>query len=220
MSLAAELGSSVTAGLETALNAALRLDPDSLAQLREFAGKVIALELRGPDLTLYLVPASDGISLYLHYGAEPDTVLSGTPAGLLQLAFGDASRTLFAGDVQIHGDVATGQRFKRLLDQLDIDWEEGLARYTGDITAHQLGNLLRAGARLGRQALAALGRDTAEYLQQESQAVARRDEIEQFIRDVDTLRDDVARLEARVSRLRRDRGAGRGTRDGEGSAAG
>jgi len=221
MSLAAELATALTAGLETALNAALRLDPDSLPRLQEFAGKVIGLELRGLGLTLYLVPGPDGISVCQQIGGAPDTVLSGTPAGLAQLAFGgDASRALFAGAVRITGDVDTGTRFKRWLDELDLDGEEWLARYTGDVAAHRLGELFRSTAQWGRDALAALGRDAGEYLQQESRAVPGREEVERFGREVDVLRDDVARLEARVLRLRRKRAEGRGARDEAGPAAG
>jgi ubiquinone biosynthesis protein UbiJ len=214
MSLPAELTTGLTAGLETALNTALRLDPDSLPRLQEFAGKIIGIELRGLDLTFYLVPGPDGISVYQQVGGEPDTVLSGTPAGLAQLAFGgDASRVLFAGEVRIRGDVDTGTRFKRFLDELDLDWEEWLSCYTGDVAAHRLGDLFRATVHWGRDALAALGRDAAEYLQQESRAVPTREEVAQFMQAVDVLRDDVARLEARVSRLQRDRGEVRVTRD-------
>ena len=202
MSLRGELAMSVTAGLETALNTALRLDPAAYSRLAKFADKVIAIELQGLDLTLYLLPGPQGISLMSQYPAEPDTVLSGTPLALAKMALGpDASKVLFAGEVTISGDVETGQRFKRLLDELDIDWEEQLSRYSGDLVAHKLGDLVRATASWGQQALKILGEDATEYLQQEGQDLPIPGAVQQFLHEVDRLRDDTARLEARVNRL-------------------
>jgi len=203
MSLTAELAMSVTAGLETAVNTALRLDPEAFNRLTKFSDKVIAIELQGLDLTLYLLPGANGINIMSQYPAEPDTVLSGTPLAMAKMALGpDASKVLFAGEVTIRGDVETGQRFKRLLDELDIDWEELLSRYTGDIVAHKLGDLVRTTAAWGQQALNILGRDAAEYLQLEGQDLPLPATVRQFMQEVDAVRDDTARLEARVARLR------------------
>jgi ubiquinone biosynthesis protein UbiJ len=203
MSLTAELAMSVTAGLETALNTALRLDPEAFKRLNKFSDKVIAIELQGLDLTLYLLPGANGINLMSQYPAEPDTTLSGTPLAMAKMALGpDASKVLFSGEVTIRGDVETGQRFKRLLDELDIDWEELLSRYSGDIVAHKLGNLVRATAAWGQQTLNILGQDAAEYLQQEGQDLPLPGSVRQYLQAVDAVRDDTARLEARVARLR------------------
>jgi len=203
MSLAAELAMGVTSGLETALNTALRLDPEAFRKLGKFNDKVIAIELQGLELSLYLLPSAHGISLMSQYDAEPDTVLSGTPLAMAKMALGpDASKVLFAGEVTIRGDVETGQGFKRLLDELDIDWEEQLARYTGDIAAHKLADLVRATTAWGQQALGILGQDASEYFQQEGQDLPVPAAVRQFMHEVDELRDDTARLEARLTRLR------------------
>lgn len=203
MSLTAELAMGMTSGLETALNTALRLDPAAIKKLARFSGKIIAIELQGLELTLYLLPGADGISLMSQYDAEPDTILSGTPLAMAKMALGpDASQVLFAGEVTIRGDVETGQGFKRLLDELDIDWEEQLARYTGDIAAHKLGSMFRATVAWGQQALDILAQDATEYFQQESQDLPVPAAVRQFMHEVDELRDDSARLESRVTRLR------------------
>ncbi|HID49966.1 MAG TPA: sterol-binding protein [Chromatiales bacterium] len=212
MSLAAETATGFTAALEAALNAALRLDPPGFARLGEFAGTVIAIELRGFDLTLYVLPGPDGLTLMSDYAGEPDTVMSGTPLALARMLLGpDASRVLFSGEVTIRGDVEIGQRFKRLLDRLDIDWEEQLSRLTGDVVAHKFGDMLRATAAWSQDAFGILGSNTAEYLQQEARDLPLPENVRTFLRAVDTLRDDVARLEARLSHLRRDRDGKRET---------
>lgn len=201
MSLQAEAVTLIEAAIETALNRVLRLDAEAFDQLQRFEGKVIALELRGTGLTLTLLPGSDGIRVMSASALEPDTFISGTPLALLELGLGDAHRVLFAGEVTMRGDVETGQAFKRLLDRMEIDWEELLSRYSGDIVAHQFGDLVRGLQQWGRQASRTLGSNLAEYLQHESCDLALREDVEMFGREVDRLRDDSARLESRLAFL-------------------
>jgi ubiquinone biosynthesis protein UbiJ len=202
MSFQAEGLTLIEAGLETALNRILRMDAVAFKKLQQFEGKVIALELRGTGLTLTLLPGSDGIQVMSVPADEADTVISGTPLALAELGLGDAQRVLFAGEVTIRGDVETGQAFKRLLDSLDIDWEEHLSRYCGDMFAHQLGDVIRALRQWGRQARTTLGRNLAEYLQQEGRQLAMGETVKEFSHGVDRLRDDSERLEARIMLLR------------------
>jgi ubiquinone biosynthesis protein UbiJ len=95
----------------------------------------------------------------------------------------------------------TGRAFKSLLDNLDIDWEEQLSRVVGDVAAHQVGNVVRSAMAWGKQALDTLGRDAAEYFQEESEDLVRPAEVSEFLDQVDVLRDDAERLAARVNRL-------------------
>ncbi|MDZ7661523.1 ubiquinone biosynthesis accessory factor UbiJ [Thiohalophilus sp.] len=198
MSLSGEGLTFIEAAVETALNRALRLDPVAFARLEQFEGKTIALELRGTGLTLTLLPGRDGIQVLSASAGEADTVISGTPLALAELSLGDARRVLFAGEVSIRGDIETGQAFKRLLDNLDIDWEEHLSRLSGDVVAHHIGDLFRGLQQWGQQARQVLGRNLAEYLQQESRQLATHEALTGFVQEVDRLRDDSERLQARI----------------------
>ena len=192
---------------EAALNAYLRLDPASVERLGAFSGKVIALRLRGLETTVYLLPHNAGVAALGHYAGDPDTTLEGTPMALAQLSLGDSARALFSGDVTIGGDVELGQRFKSALDAMDIDWEEHLSKYVGDALAYRTRRALGAARQWGADAATSLGRDIGEYLQFEAEAIASRFELEQWLDDIDGLRCDVDRLEARVHRLREWGGA-------------
>ncbi len=192
----------VTAAIEAAINQVLALDPDTLQRLRALDGKVIAIELQGLDLSLYLIPTEAGLSVFGHFEGEPDTTLRGTPVGMLRMGLADnAGDSFFVGDVEISGDVELGIRFREILDGLDIDWEEHLSHITGDVVAHKVGELARDTLDWGRKTLDTLARDGAEYLQEESRDLPARSEMEEFLAQVDTLRSDVDRLEARIKRL-------------------
>ncbi|MDH5408127.1 MAG: SCP2 sterol-binding domain-containing protein [Gammaproteobacteria bacterium] len=205
MSLFAEFETALTATIENAANVYLRQSPESLDKLAKLQGKVIAVELRGIQQTLYLRPDHQGLLVQGHHEGEVDASLSGTPLSFAELSLSPhANRVLFRGDVKISGDIRLGQDFKRILDELEIDWEELLSKYTGDVIAHKAGDLLRGLSQWSKAALRQTGENAAEYLQQESFDLPIAAEVEPFIKGVDILRDDVERLAARVARLRQN----------------
>ena len=191
----------VLAGLEITLNRYLSLDPETQSRLAGMTGKLIAVELRGMGITLYMAPHSGGIQLLREYDGSADAVISGTPVALARVGIGEERGLLFAGEVEIRGDVTLGQRFESVLRELDIDWEEQLSRLVGDAAAHQIGNLVRDALQWGAKSMDTLGSDLTEYLQEESRQLPQRDEVNKFLAAVDVLRNDVERLEARVKRL-------------------
>lgn len=189
-------------GLEATLNHYLRLDPDAVARMAALQPRSIAIELTPLQLTLYVVPADTGVRLQRQLETGPDTVLRGTPLGLAQLGLGNqGGKALFSGRVTIEGDVETGQAFKAILDEMDIDWEEQLSRLTGDVIAHQLGNTARRAAGFLRQGRRTLEQDIGEYLQEELRVVPTRIETENFSAGVSRLSMDTDRLAARIRRL-------------------
>jgi ubiquinone biosynthesis protein UbiJ len=203
------LPASLLAGLEAALNRYLRLDPDAMVRMAALQQRCIAIELMPLQLTLYIVPGANGVQLRSQVESGPDTVLRGTPLGLAQLGLGNQSgKTLFSGSVTIEGDVETGQAFKAILDEMDIDWEEQLSRLTGDVIAHQLGNTARRATSALRHGRHTLEQDLGEFLQEELRVLPTRIETENFSADVARLGMDTDRLAARISRLQATTGKG------------
>lgn len=187
--------------LEQAVNATLALDPQTQQRLSTLNGKVIAIALQGSGVTLFLAPQQEGLRLMGHYDGSVDTTLRGSPFALLRMPMGRAGEGLFTGDVTIDGDVEVGQKLQRILQGLDIDWEEHLSRLTGDVIGHRIGNTLRDLATFGKKAVATFGLNLGEYLQEERRAVPAQPEVEAFVAEVDTLRMAADRLEARIKRL-------------------
>lgn len=201
MSLKAEVSMALTAALETAINSYLQLDTDTMQKLAGFSDKVIAIELQDTGLTLYCLPQPHGLTIMTHYEGEADTTISGRPVSLARLAVMDDTEVMFAGDVIIRGDVELGQRFKKLLENMDIDWEEHFARVAGDVIAHKTGHTIREMATWWRNSAERSRANAREYLQEEVQIIPDKEEVEAFYTAVETLRDDVARAAARISQL-------------------
>jgi len=197
------LPAGLVAGLEAALNRYLALDPGAVARLGALQGRQIALELRGLDLmTLTVSPGTRGITLTTTPEASPDVVLRGTPLGMARLGLGKGTATSpFSGNIEITGDVETGQAFKAILDELDIDWEEQLSKLTGDVIAHQLGNAARHVGRTAERTHSTLEKNLGEYLQEELRVLPARVEIKNFLADIEQLSTDVQQLADRIRQL-------------------
>lgn len=188
--------------IEAAANRYLAMDPVALRRMAELQDRVLEVELLDVDMRFFVLTDGQGVQILGRFEGEPDARLRGTPLAMMRLGLsGDASRQLFAGDVEISGDTELGQRFKQILDEIDIDWEEQLSHVTGDVVAHQAGRVVRGLAGWARQAAGSLEQDTGEFLQEEARLVPARSEVEAFVEQVDELRTDVDRLEARVRRL-------------------
>ena len=186
-------------GAELALNASIKGSSAAQADLKRLAGKVIALELIGLPLKLYFLPQAERMTVAADYHGDADIQVRAPAASLIGAAF-KRDDTPPRG-MQISGDAETAQVFSRLLKNADLDWEELLSQYTGDVAAHQIGNAMRGFRRWSRDAAERLGRDLAEYLQYESRALPPRREVEAFLSGVDKVRDDAERLEARFRRV-------------------
>lgn len=196
----------VTASLEQALNRYLNLDPAAAAKMARLHGKVIAFELAGLGQTLYLIPGPSGVQIFSRCEDGPDCTLRGTPLALARMGNHKASSDqLFAGEVKISGDTELAHQFGKILGGMSIDWEAQLARYTGSLVAGDVAGVLRNMTDRGQRALDSLELDLRELLQKELRILPERTEVEQFLADVDELRDAIERLEARLALLKANR---------------
>lgn len=201
MSLTTEIVLTLTEALETSINLALKQDPATLKKFSALQGKVIAFELTELDFTLYLFPHSEGVQIQYLYPGQADTTLTGSPLAFINMSLGDSTESFFSGEIRIKGEIELGQHFKRILDQLDLDWEEWLSSYTGDLIAFKTGSLIRSLNSWGKDALKILELDAREYLQDEGKLTPHSAEINDFAEKINQLRDDTARIEARLLRL-------------------
>jgi len=191
--------------IEKAINRYLALDPGALKRLSLYRDKTVAVEISGFDFTFYILIKDKGVIVSQQEPDAIDTWLTGTPISLMKMGLSnkavDTENILFSGEVEIRGDIELGQALKTVFNEIDIDLEEQLSKITGDVIAHQVGNLMRAGTQWGKKSLQTLELDLAEYLQEETRFVPRREEVGSFLSEVDQIRSDVDRMEARVKRL-------------------
>jgi ubiquinone biosynthesis accessory factor UbiJ len=177
------------------INRLLRQNSWALQRLAPFAGKTLRVD--SFPFTLLLGVGADGVAVAAPPGQAPDVTVRLTPGILLRLAARDAT---VWNDIAVDGDAPFAAALSGIARNLRWDVEEDLSRMFGDIAAHrivQTGRKLDLWARQGADNLA---RSFTEYWTEEQPLLARRADVDEFNRAVDTLRDDVARLEKRIDR--------------------
>jgi len=168
---------------------------------RHLEGRALELEVTNTPLRIFMEARDGRIVLAERRDTPADARLAGTPLSLLALAGPEAEGRLRSGRVRIEGDAEIAQAFRELLEQTRPDFEEELSQIVGDVAARRVANLAREMLAFGRRASDSLATSAAEYLQEEGRDVPARIEVEEFLRDVDRLRDGVERLEARLTCL-------------------
>ncbi|KAA0876404.1 ubiquinone biosynthesis accessory factor UbiJ [Nitrincola tapanii] len=188
---------------ELSLNAILQLDPVSLERLKALSGQVIRLEMTEPSFHLCLLPHAQGLDLLQHCEARPDLTLRGSASAFLQMAQSpDMQSQMFGKGISLEGDLGLANQLKQLISGFQIDWEEWLANILGDTLAHPLAQGLRQSAAQGQRMASSLTASLLEYLQEEVRLLPPHPEVDAFLDEVEQVRDDVERLEARIQRLR------------------
>ena len=197
------VGAAAIATFETLFNQALKMDPEAVTRLASMHGRVIAISPTGLGLTLYFIPGPSSIQIFSVSEVVPDCTLYGTPMQLAKMRSSHASADqLFSGSVKIEGDSSLAHEFGDMLAGLDIDWEEHLSHLTGDVIAHEVGNLSRGLLGWGGNLIKTAGLNLQEYLHEELRLLPNQFELEPFLTEVDQLRDDSERLAARIQHLR------------------
>jgi ubiquinone biosynthesis protein UbiJ len=172
---------------------------------QQLDGKIVAVRIRNTDLAMYFEISDGVIILAADSESDPDVVLTGSLLALARMAgpSGNATRgaAVRDGALDLTGDAYTAQAFQELLAYAKPDIEEELSNFVGDAAAHRAGKLARNVGKWAADARRTVGSNIREYLQEEGRDVPSRYEVERFAHQVDSLRDDVARLEARINRL-------------------
>ncbi|MFV2056972.1 MAG: SCP2 domain-containing protein [Thiohalomonadales bacterium] len=190
----------ITAGLEQVINQVIQLDAEFPEQLSKLHDKVIAIHVSDVDVCVFLFVCSDNtIQMMSRYDGEVDATISGSSFALSRMGLSETPNELvLRGEVVLEGDVQLAKKAREVIASFNIDWEEHLSNLTGDIVAHQIGNLFKQGISWGRQTMQTLAKDMSEYIVYEKSYVPTQHELSDFLAQVDTFRADVDRLEAKI----------------------
>ena len=183
----------MTAGLiERSLNHVLQQSPGAADALSRHAGASVRFDLALAQFDFRI--ADDGCFSEAAVDA-PDAVVRPTPALVARLPFFGRDALRLA---DTHGDPALLATLDRVFKQLNWDVEADLAPIVGNIAAHRLNAFGRDALAGIAHSFSAFGHNASEYVIEEAELMARGVDVARFNRAVDTLADDVARLDARL----------------------
>ena len=198
------------AGLQAIVNQVLALDPELAESLAELEGTVLEAHVQGVEKRIQLHPSATGVGVVLVDGdgqqsaVVADVTISGPPFTLLRLLGSlESVDGVLPPDVSVSGELQLVQRLTRLAKRANFDWEEPLSKLFGDSVAHEIGRGVHGFVSWARAASETFSSDVGEYLREERRLAPTRLEVDDFATHVDQVRDDVERLEVRVTRLNR-----------------
>ncbi len=190
------------AALETALNQALALDPATGRALAALEGKVFQLDCTQPELEIFLIAQAERIRLSGHWEGDITTGIRGSAGDFAELAASDdAAASLINGKLELHGNSGPLIELQGILAGLDMDWEAPLVEALGDVVGHQLAQGMRGLFSWGQQARSSLHRQIEEFIIEEARLTPPRLEVERFYSDIQSLNNQVDRLQARMQQL-------------------
>lgn len=168
--------------------------------------RVFAVRVKDTSLAMFIIVGPGEIFLTGEFSDDPDVVVSGSLLSLARLAGRDGDAVIRDGAVDLTGDAELAAQFQKLLRYGRPDLEEEFSGAVGDVIAHTVGEFARNVGRWGTDVRSTMRQNVTEYLQEESRTVPSRYEADVFRKRVESLRDDVARFDARVKRLEAERG--------------
>lgn len=193
----------LTGQLERVANRALHYAPLTRLQLRKLEGKSFGIELQRPHYPLLVSVTRKGLLFQSHWEGGADAAIRGPALALLkQLREQDTSpAALMRAGIEIDGDPQLTQQFVKILKDLDIDLESALGDLVGDLAAHQISEIARTGLGwLGRTGKTLL-QQSRQFLAEERRVLVTPRQFARFRDDVEELREDTDRAEARLRLL-------------------
>ena len=167
-------------------NHIIRQNPETQAVLAGYNG--IVLTIRAAGFTLHGRFNSEGLLEHSPHAA--DAVLNGQQPGV--------------GDFEIQGDMALGFRLLTVIGGLRYRADRDLSRLFGEEAAERIGGRGRKIAGTLKSIGRSLLEQGADFSREPESPVVSREEFEQWAEEVERLRDDIARLHARLDKFERD----------------
>ena len=179
-----------------ALNHLLLQNGWALPRLARFSGKTARFVIAPFSFAYTVLPDGTLLSADATISADAQCVIA--PSLLPRLA---AQDELAHAEIQSTGDAALLSEIFFLSRNLRWDAAEDISRVTGDIAAERIVQTVQSKQQQIVASAGNLAQAAAEYWTEESPLIVKPQQITTFMQQVDTLRDDLARLEQRIKRL-------------------
>lgn len=185
---------------ETLINKVLSLDEGSVQRLRPMAGKQLKVTLTDINQQFTLA-FSDRVDV-LDSDNEPDCHIQVAVSVLPQLQDSSQLTQLIREQkLNVIGDMHLAQQVSDLFKQLDIDWQEHLSRYTGDVLAYKTARLFGSGKQHLSQQWQQFRQQTRDAVVEEKRLAVPTLALLHFSQQVDDLAQGTEKLAERVQAL-------------------
>jgi len=183
----------------------LSFDLEAKKDLSQFEDKTIHIHIDDFKLDYYFSFDSGELLVTEQFEQSISASISGKLNAFVAAAAAEHSAdSIFKGELNFSGDIATARQFQSFAQKLNIDWHEPLAQALGDPLGHTLATGLETLSGWLLQTTQSVTQDISEYVQEEARVTPSSSEQQVFFRQVDQLRSRADRLNAKINQLKAD----------------
>jgi ubiquinone biosynthesis protein UbiJ len=184
--------------IDSAINHVLINEPWATAKFLPFAGQVTRIDFS--FFQMFLTVKSDGL-LEVSAGSivDPTVIITLPNDTPVKFVSGDLS-AVFA-TARISGSAELAEALAFVFRNLEWDVESDLADLIGDVAATRVFSYFKSFANWHKTSAVNVAHNFKEYITEESLQVVSQMEIVAFGQSVNDLRNDLARLDKRISRF-------------------
>ena len=184
------------------INRALSDDPWAAKRLAAFAGATVRITLADKPIVRYTVEANGLLAAHEAFGEDEPTLSIELPADAASRFISHGRHGVLKA-AKIRGNIDLANAVNDVLDNIRPDPEAFLASKIGDIAAHRAMGVFKS-LKQGAEQLAARMKDQfTEHVAEGHSVIMPNEQVTRFMAEVDTLRNDVARVEQRINLLTR-----------------
>ena len=184
--------------LETTVNKLQQLDASALQRRKQLNGTIIGVLLKELNKPLYFVISTQQIDILSKYEGQPDCFIRLNLSALQELQNNHQLTHLIKTEqLEVEGDINTVQRFASLITEMDIDWEEHLSAYLGDVLAHKLCYQFKQCRQNLSSQIKKIEKHSAEYITEELKLAPGALEVMYFCEQVNDIQKQAEALEKR-----------------------
>lgn len=184
------------------LNRALSDDAWATQRLSAFSGATVRITLADKPIVRYTVEPNGLLAAHEAFGNDEPTLSIDLPPDAAS-RFMSHGRQGILKAAKIRGNIDLANAVNDVLDNIRPDPEAFLASKIGDIAAHRAMGVFHSIKQGAEQLMGRLKDQFTEHVAEGHSVIVPNDEITHFMTEVDTLRNDVARLQQRIDRLSR-----------------
>ena len=182
------------------INRVLSDDPWVMSRLSAFAGATVRIALADKPLLRYTIEPNGLLAAHEVFGDDEPTLSIDLP-GDAASRFISQGRHGMIKAAKIRGNIDLANAVNDVVDNIRPDPEAFLASKIGDIAAHRTMGLFYSLKRSAEQIATRLKDQFTEHVAEGHSVIVPNDQVAHFMSEVDTLRNDVARLQQRISRI-------------------
>jgi len=179
------------------ISTALESSDFDTKELKLLDKKNIAVVLSNTSTVIYIQINQETIKLSEKIEDEPHLVLEGSPISFINY-FNNVSGE---HNIKISGQAALAEHFSKIFTKINIDWEQIISEYTNDEFAFYSNKFIYEMKNKKNEIEESILRNTREYIRDETNILPSKEQIDNYINDVDNLRNQIDFLEAKLKKI-------------------